>query len=510
MTTTCSRMTSVLIPVLTLVTAAAACAPTRAQAQALPSVRVPVLAPTPSPALPPAVLTALRQAQVPASSLAVVVQPVGASSGAQDRWRWRADAPMNPASVFKLVTTYAALDTLGPAWQWRTGVATSGSLDGDVLTGSVYLRGTGDPSLTLERTWLLLRELRARGVRDISGDIVLDRSAFRVPPTDAGAFDGEATRPYNVQPDALLLGLHSLVLRFVPEPGRGAARVLSDPPLAGVTVDASVPLSSAPCGDWREALGATLDNPARVAFTGRYPSACGERDWPLAYAAPREYGARMVAALWRELGGTLRGQVRDGLQPANAQWRYDAVSPPLAQVVRDINKYSNNVMAEQVFYTLAREVRGAPGVTPADARAVLADWMARRLGNATGAVVDNGSGLSRRTRVSAAQLAALLQAAWGSPVMSELMASLPVAGSDGTLRRTAVATGRAHLKTGSLRDTVALAGYVMDERGQRWVLVAMVNDERASSARPVLEALLQAVAAPAGVTTTAQASDQNR
>jgi D-alanyl-D-alanine carboxypeptidase/D-alanyl-D-alanine-endopeptidase (penicillin-binding protein 4) len=159
-------------------------------------------------------------------------------------------------------------------------------------------------------------------------------------------------------------------------------------------------------------------------------------------------------------------------------------------VVRDINKFSNNVMAQQLFLTLGA-VRGGAG-TPQAARQVLRDWLIERFGEpGASAVVDNGSGLSRVQRVSARLLARLLQSAYAGPAMPELMSSLPLSGQDGTLRRMTGAPGRAHLKTGSLRDVAAIAGYVLGNSGRRYVLVALIQHPQAPSARAALDALVQ-------------------
>jgi D-alanyl-D-alanine carboxypeptidase/D-alanyl-D-alanine-endopeptidase (penicillin-binding protein 4) len=283
-------------------------------------------------------------------------------------------------------------------------------------------------------------------------------------------------------------------------------------------VDASVPLSEDGCDDWRAALKADLGDPARVHFAGRYPLACGERSWPVALTDASGYGVRLVSQLWRELGGQLGGSVRDGRVPADARLAFELNSPPLAEVVRDINKFSNNVMAEQLFLSLAAPESAAalatpppasasaasqpvaepahtapPAVSPELARAALRRWLARRFDDTAAGetVIDNGSGLSRDTRVSAALLARLLQSAWASGVMPELMSSLPITGTDGTLKRSTATAGRAHLKTGSLRDVAAVAGYVLSDTGRRYVLVAIVNHPRAAAARPALDTLVQ-------------------
>jgi D-alanyl-D-alanine carboxypeptidase/D-alanyl-D-alanine-endopeptidase (penicillin-binding protein 4) len=437
--------------------------------------------------LPAEVLAALQQAQVPPEHMTVVVQEVGAPA---PRLEAQADLPVNPASLFKLVTTSAALDLLGPAFTWTTPVWLDGPVRHGVLQGSLVIRGAGDPKLVLERVWLLLRKVRALGVREIRGDIVLDRSAFSLPPGTPADFDGEPLKPYNVRPDALLLNQRAVLYGFVPDPAQRIARVVAEPALAGVKVPASVPLSDGPCGDWRAQLRASFDDPQAVRFAGRYPLDCGERQWPVAYPDPERYDARLLQALWREMGGVLRGEVRDGAAPADRPPSFVLGSPPLAEVVRDINKYSNNVMAQQLFLTLGLQRAGSG--SPEAARQVLRQWLDQRYGAAAaGVVVDNGSGLSREQRVTARLLARLLQDAYAGPAMPELMSSLPLSGQDGTLRRMTGAAGRAHLKTGSLRDVAGVAGYVLGASGRRYVLVALVHDSQAPAARAALDTVVQ-------------------
>jgi D-alanyl-D-alanine carboxypeptidase/D-alanyl-D-alanine-endopeptidase (penicillin-binding protein 4) len=435
--------------------------------------------------LPAEVGAALDRAKLPRQSLVAVVQEVGTP---QARLVWQADQPVNPASLTKLFTTFAGLDLLGPAWSWSTPVWLQGRVHDGILDGNLVIKGSGDPKLVLERVWLMLHRVQQLGVREIRGDIVLDRSAFVVPDQNPGDFDGEPLRPYNAAADALLLNYKSVVLTFTPDPARGVALVASDPPLAGVQVDASVPLRAVPCDDWRATLKADFSDPARIAFAGPLPIACGEKTWPVAYADPKRYNERVLAGLWREIGGSLTGTVHDGSAPAGPP-TFVLTSPPLADVVRDINKFSNNLMAQQLFLTLGL-VQRASGTSEA-ARDVLREWMALRLGPAAAqSVIDNGSGLSRDTRISAAAFARLLQVAWASPVMSELMSSLPVSGLDGTLRRSRATLGRAHLKTGSLRDVNGIAGYVLSASGRRYVVVGIVSHANAGAARPALDALV--------------------
>ena len=269
------------------------------------------------------------------------------------------------------------------------------------------------------------------------------------------------------------------------------ARVSVEPPLAGKVADRSVPLATGPCADWRGALKASFE-PGRTRFGGSYATACGELGWPVADPEPVSYESRLLQGLWREMGGTLHGGVHAGAAPADRPPSFELRSPPLAELVRDINKFSNNLMAQQLYYTLALQAHPGVRATPDSARETLQRWLAERSGPLGDEVVlENGSGLSRGTRISAARLARVLVLAWDSPVMSELMSSLPISGLDGTLRRARMAPGRAHLKTGSLRDVTAVAGYVLSNSGRRYVVVAIVNHDKAGAARPALDALVQ-------------------
>jgi D-alanyl-D-alanine carboxypeptidase/D-alanyl-D-alanine-endopeptidase (penicillin-binding protein 4) len=449
-------------------------------------------APAPSP-LPAEVEAALGRARLPREALSVLVVDAQGSARTAPRLAHRAQVPVNPASVMKLVTTYAALEQLGPAYVWNTPVYLQGTVQDGSLRGNVYIQGQGDPKLVMERLWLLMRRLQGQGIQGIQvivGDIVLDRTAFDLPEQDPARFDGEPLRPYNAAPDALLLNFKSSVMTFVPDAAAGLARIQYDPPLAGVQRQATVALAvpGTECGDWRGALRAELSDPAKVGFQGVYPAACGERVWPVAAADPRGFAARAVEGMWRELGGKLTGTVRDGKVPAGLKPAFTVTSPALAEVVRDVNKYSNNVMAQQVFLTLALQKNGV--ATYDSAREALRQWWQARLGDADLPLVDNGAGLSRDARLTAQALGRMLQVAWTSPAMPELLASLPIAGVDGTLRRSQSRAGTAHLKTGSLRDVMAVAGYVHAASGRRYVLVAVVNHANAGAARPVFDSLI--------------------
>ena len=440
--------------------------------------------------LPPTVEAALARANVPREALAAIVIDASPTAKTVPLLSYRANAAANPASVMKLVTTYAGLELLGPAYTWATPVFVDGSISNGVLTGNLIIQGRGDPKLVLERLWLLLRRVQSLGIKTITGDILLDRSAFAVAAQNPADFDGEPLRPYNATPDALLINYKSVVMTFVPNLAAGVAAVGFEPPLANVQMQSSVPLAvnrasnQLDCGDYRSGLQADFSDPFRISFKGSYPAGCAEKVWPIAYADPASYAERSVAGMWAEIGGKLGGRVRDGRAPAGLKSVFEVASPSLTEVIRDINKYSNNVMAQQLFLTFSMSSGQTPGPASFDAsRSVLQTWWRERFGDADMPVFDNGSGLSRQERVTPQGLARMLQTAYISGAMPELMSSLSISGIDGTLKRGRwrASQGWAHLKTGTLRDATALAGYVHTPSGRRLVVVGDRKSTRLNS-----------------------------
>ena len=443
--------------------------------------------------LPASVSQALKAAQIPPSAVAVVVQPVDASAPLIAH---NAGQPMNPASVMKLVTTYAALDLLGPAWTWKTTIwAEVAPVDG-VLDGNLYLKGSGDPRFAIEHLWTLLRQLRVRGVQQITGDIVLDRTAFDVPAIDPGAFDDKPMRPYNVGPDGLLINFRAL--RFTLQPENGRPRILQETPSDGLRLDNRLRAGNGDCpSNWKDQIAIRLvpeNGGNRLEFSGIYPALCGERTLNLAPLPADAQASGLVRALWQELGGRLNGQVRGGSVPVGAQLIVQHESAPLADAVRDINKFSNNVMARQVFLTLGNDTAPA---TAERAKGRIADWLAQRRLRFPELVLDNGSGLSRNERISADSLNRLLLDAWRNPVMPEFVASLPIVGIDGTMKKRlngSEATGRAHIKTGTLDGVKTASGYALDAQGRRHAVTFLINHPKAQAGGPAIDALLLWVA----------------
>lgn len=442
---------------------------------------------TAAPALPPALSEVLGAAKMPASHAAFFVQRVDTE---RPLLAHNAGKRMNPASTMKLVTTYAALELLGPAHTWRTEALTEALPHEGRLTGNLYLRGSGDPSLTVERFWLLMRQLRARGIGEINGDVVIDRSAFRLPPHDPAAFDNEPLRPYNAGADALLVNFRSIAIALTTDAPNRSVQAIIGTPADGVSLHNRIAYAEGPCGDWREKLQVGIDG-FKVSLAGSFSSSCGDKTLHLSPWPADTQVEQLFRALWKELGGTLSGRVREGDAPPSARLVYRHESPPLGEIVRDVNKWSNNVMARQLFLALAP----SRPATPEAAHERITGWLKEK--GLEGAVLENGTGLSRTERITAEGLGRLLLAAWKSPAMPELISSLPVAGTDGTLRKRlgdSAAAGRAHLKTGYIEGVRAIAGYVMDSKGQRWVVVGILNDAQMKNGSKPLDALVRWVA----------------
>ena len=442
--------------------------------------------------LPAGVSEALKNAKIPAASVAIVVQPVEAAT---PQLTHNARQAMNPASVMKLVTTYAALDLLGPAFTWKTeALADSLPAADGRLAGNLYLRGSGDPKFAIEHFSALLRQLRVRGVQHIAADVILDRSAFNVPSIDPGAFDDKPMRPYNVSPDALLINFQAQ--RFTLSANNGRVQLLQETPSEGLSIDNKLQLSRSECGsDWKDALNVRLlPDGKRLEFAGSFAAACGEKTLNLAPLAADAQVSGLFRALWKELGGTFAGQVRPGTTPITAMPLARQESPALADSVRDINKFSNNVMARQLFLTLGN-ISGPATVDKARQR--VGEWLAGRGLKFDELEIENGSGLSRRERISADSLNRLLLDAWKSPVMAELVASLPIVGIDGTMKKRlkeSEASGRAHIKTGTLDGVKSAAGYALNAKGRPVAITFLINHPRAQLGQPAIDSLLLWVA----------------
>jgi D-alanyl-D-alanine carboxypeptidase/D-alanyl-D-alanine-endopeptidase (penicillin-binding protein 4) len=443
--------------------------------------------------LPLRVQSAMNTRNLPYETLSVYVADVETGEAILE---WNGNEPRNPASTIKLLTTLVALDVLGPTYRWRTDVFAEGELDDGRLNGDLVLKGYGDPFLVTERVWQLLRNIRHAGVREITGDLLLDDSWFDVGEYDPAAFDHQPLRAYNVAPNALLMNFKVVRYWFEPDLTNGGVNVRLDPALDNLRVDNRLGLANGSCRGFQRGITVTANKTLNeVTFSGRFPNGCTRYAMDRTALSHNEFVYGLFDSMWRDSGGSFDGSWRNVVVAEDAEPLLSFNSRPLTEMITRINKHSNNVMARQLLYTLGAESNGAPG-TEDNGKAVISKWLSDNGLASTEIAIENGAGLSRKTRTTARDMAKMLLFAWRQPYMPEYLASMSLSGLDGTLRRRFASTGligKAHLKTGSLDHVTAIAGYLQSRSGRRFAVVAMQSfeDIHRGPGEEVQEALLR-------------------
>lgn len=450
--------------------------------------------------LPASVVEALKQSGIPQTSVGVYVQAV---DGPQPILAHNPEFNMNPASVMKLVTTNAALDLLTPPYRWKTEIYRDGTVSNGVLYGNLIIKGYGDPSFKAQDFWRLLMAVQQAGIRQINGDLIIDRSAFAeniIRP----AFDNEVWRAYNAEPSAFLVDGRHTSFKF--SAAESAVYISQEFELNEIEVVNRLQLSQADCGDWRSRFSYSVQPKQNanvsgvvVTFNGTFSPECGERYLELSVLNDEQYAFYTFKKLWTELGGTFAGKLKVRVDNKSQEIKtpeirvLEQMSEPLGYVIRDMNKWSNNLTARQLLLTLAAEKQGVPATESAGA-SVIKNWLAAKNIDAKELVIENGSGLSRIERISSQHLGQMLVSAYNSPSMPEFIASLPILGLDGTAQRRlkeSAARNRVHMKTGSLEGVSAVAGYVFDSQSKRYAFVMMVNHLNAAASRTAQDALIE-------------------
>jgi D-alanyl-D-alanine carboxypeptidase/D-alanyl-D-alanine-endopeptidase (penicillin-binding protein 4) len=441
-----------------------------------------VMAPQPAAAdLPDSIERALAGLGVAADDVSILVRRLDTPEPLLSHLP---DEPRNPASVMKLVTTWSALELLGPAYTWPTEVYFHGDFDGQKLYGDLGIKGYGDPFLVLEEFWKLLRSVRRSGLSEIEGDLLLDTSHFDIPFEDPAAFDGQPYRTYNVVPNALLVNFKAVRFFFLADPRNRRVFVSSDPELPNLDIRNRIELVDGPCRGYQAGISFNIDDPeamSRVIFEGQFPARCNNYGLSRTVLDHDNYVFGIFRSLWGELGGSLEGRLRQGPIPEDARLFLTWESPPLAEVIRSINKNSNNVMTRQLLLTLGAELRGVPG-TERNGAEVIEEFLASRGINDGSLHIVNGAGLSRDSRVSARLLVDMLAAAARTAYAPEFMASLSIAGIDGTTRDRYDASsgnGVMHVKTGRLDHVSGLAGYAHGADDALYALAILMNSNDA-------------------------------
>ena len=452
--------------------------------------------------LPPAVTISLDRNQIPKNAVSISVMEIEPGRPgkylAKNILDWRASEAMNPASTMKLLTTLAGLDILGPQYRWRTNIYTDGVIRQGTLKGNLYLQGTGDPKLIPEELAKLMKALQGLGIQKIDGNLFFDRSAYAPSVMEHNTIDGEALRAYNVPPDPLLYAFRTLSFQIGKSRTADFIDISYTPALSQLKINNQMQLVDRSCDNWKSNIRFNLDPESNsntdqlliAQFSGAFPSACKGVNYNVVALDANTFLTQGFTAAWESAGGTwTQAPVgKNGVVPLAARLLLQFEGINLADDVQDINKYSNNVMARQLLLTLALEKMGKPATT-ANGELVIQSWLKQNGLEFSGLVIENGSGLSRNETISAGQMNQLLFTARNLPVGDVFYNSLPIAGTDGTMRNRLMTQLRkflhlkkkpeARIKTGSLADVRAISGYVLSKSGKLYAVTSFINHPNA-------------------------------
>jgi D-alanyl-D-alanine carboxypeptidase/D-alanyl-D-alanine-endopeptidase (penicillin-binding protein 4) len=406
---------------------------------------------------------------------------------------------LNPASNVKLVTTAAALGLLGPEHRYATRVLRAdGALGGDAVRGDVWLVGSGDPDLVTADLYELATQLRAQGIKRITGGVVVDASRFDADGLPPGFDQKEELASYRAPSGAVSVNFNTFVIQVRPGGATGSTPLAGlDPPAEGIDlVNEATTVTGSRRGVW---AAVEPGDPLTVRLRGQIGVDAGAASLRYPIAEPSQHAGHVFAYVLRDAGIKIgRRKVKAGLPPEDARLLAVHNSDALSVLIRAVNKYSNNFMAEQILKTLAPD--DAPATFAAALRRVTAHVAKRGVPKA-GLRYGNGSGLYDTNRISAGQLTALLRSMYADfRVSSDYLASLSIMGQDGTTRRRnreGAADGWVRGKTGTLDGVSCLTGYA-GARGRDPIAFSILFNDipsgRTSQARAVQDRIAELLA----------------
>jgi D-alanyl-D-alanine carboxypeptidase/D-alanyl-D-alanine-endopeptidase (penicillin-binding protein 4) len=395
---------------------------------------------------------------------------------------------MSPASTMKLVTTRAALDLLGPNHRWITEIYYEGEIRHGILFGDLYLLTSGDPTMSIEKLWRLLSNIKASGITGIEGDVIIDRSVYRIPSHDPAAFDQRPTKTYNVGPDAFLVGENKLEITVDTNSESLLAPVYLFPNLGELKLESEVELREGKCS--RSKIEASLLGDT-ISVKGALPRACGLQFYEVNLLSPKNFSELVLRELWESGGSTLSGTISEGVIPRESKFLTSFTSEPLAQAIRKINKESSNSLARLLYLALAPTKIYEN--SEQDSESAIRAWANKKNMHTEGLRFDNGSGLSRSERLSPLFLSEVLADAWRDPFSAEFISSLSIPALDGTLRNRltrSAASKRGHLKTGLLNEVRSIAGYLNHPSGHTFSVVVMINGPHQNNRMETIDAII--------------------
>jgi D-alanyl-D-alanine carboxypeptidase/D-alanyl-D-alanine-endopeptidase (penicillin-binding protein 4) len=394
---------------------------------------------------------------------------------------WMAHQKRTPASVIKILTTYAGVLGLGLDYRWDTQFLYQGKIKRGVLYGDFYIKASGDPTLATKDIDEIVSQIRNSGIRKIKGNIIIDRTLFSVGSKNSSGFDRNVYSPYNAMPDAIMFNKRQSTFCITPHGKR--VRISKDVPDKSYKIVNKLRIVNGSCRrgrSWpRVSIKTNSSQRSTIFLSGKLSKRCGKRTICKVVSMPHRafYYALRDGLKKGKIGVT--GALKLKKTPKNAKYLFSHYSEPLEEVIATITKKSDNLMARQLFLTLGAKLYGAPSTTAKSRKAVERILNRYHILEPGTTFISNGSGLSRRAKLTAISLANLLEHAEKN-YGQRWMETLSVAGIDGTIHRrfaNSVVYGRAWMKTGTIKGVKNIAGYVDGASGERYVVVVLVNDK---------------------------------
>ncbi|UPT77859.1 D-alanyl-D-alanine carboxypeptidase/D-alanyl-D-alanine-endopeptidase [Sulfurovum sp. XGS-02] len=429
-------------------------------------------------ALPQVINEEIRRSGIPKKDISIYIKEAGKYGKVVASLN--ASKSRTPASVIKVLTTYASVLKLGFDYRWPTKFYTTGSVQNGVLQGDLLIQGFGDPTLNAEDLEQILSETRAKGIRQIRGDIVIDRSYFKVGSQDSSGFDENLYSAYNAMPDAMMFNERLVTVCVIPKEKRVHKKDVDE----GYKVVDQLEHVNKPCRgkySWPKVKIDKREVVPTVFLQGKISKRCGKRNICKVITKPyRSFYYALKDRLMQE-GIAVRGGLKLRKIPREAKELFTHYSEPLEEIISETSKESNNLYARHLLLLLGEKLYGAPATVQKGRDAVkyiLDEKGALGKGRLS---IDNGSGLSRTAKMNAKQLAQMYDDAY-ERYGSRWMETLSIAGVDGTIKsrfRHTVVKKHAWMKTGTLRRVKNIGGYVQNRAGKFYTVVIIINSSKA-------------------------------
>jgi D-alanyl-D-alanine carboxypeptidase/D-alanyl-D-alanine-endopeptidase (penicillin-binding protein 4) len=394
---------------------------------------------------------------------------------------WNTHVTRSPASVIKLLTTYASVLKLGFDYRWETKFLHTGSLKNGTLYGDLYVKASGDPTLETEDMYDIVSQISAVGIRKITGNIIIDRTLFNVENKNNSGFDKNVHSPYNAMPDAIMFNKRKSTICIIPTSQR--AKVEKDVPDESYNVINNLRMVNGSCKGGRAwpkvSIKTNASERSTVFLTGDLSKRCGKREVCKVISMPHRAFYYALKNSLSNSGISFLGTLKLRKVPFDAKYLFSHYSDSLESVISTVAKKSDNLVARQVMLTMGAVTYGEGSTLYKSRKAIETTLNQYHILEQGTTHIDNGSGLSRTSTLTAKSLANLLDHAYKN-YGHRWMNTLAIAGIDGTIKyrfRNSSIFGRAWMKTGTIRGVKNIAGYVEGASGQYYVVVVLVNDK---------------------------------